>query len=181
MKIRYNAPIILTYTLFCIGVLFVDTLTGHQITRRFFMVYSFPVLSDPVQYFRMFSYIIGHANWSHLAGNFSIILLIGPLLEEKYGSAKLFEMIIFTAVITALLNMILFHSGLLGASGIAFMLILLGSFSNIRAGEIPLTFMIVAALFLGNEVFKSLNSDNISQFSHIIGGIVGAIYGFLRR
>ena len=181
MKIQYNAPVVLTYTLFSIGLLFFDTITGHQITRHFFTVYSSPSFSNPLQYFRMVSYIIGHFNWSHLAGNFSIILLIGPLLEEKYGSGNLLQMIIITAVITAILNMVFFHSGLLGASGIAFMLILLGSFSNIRAGEIPLTFIIVAALFLGNEFFKGLSHDNVSQFSHIIGGTFGALYGFLRK
>lgn len=181
MKIRYNSPVILTYTLLSIGVLCLDMLSGAQITRRFFTVHTISDPSDPLQYFRMVSYILGHANAAHLAGNFSIILLIGPLLEEKYGSARLMEMMIITAVISALLNILIFHSGLLGASGIAFMLILLGSFSNIRSGEIPLTFIIVAGLFLGNEFLGSLKADNISQFSHIIGGILGAAYGFIRH
>lgn len=180
MKIKYNSPVILTYTLICISALLINNLVGIPVIRKYFTVYPVLNVSDPLSYFRLVSHIIGHANWAHLLGNFSIILLIGPLLEEKYGALKLFEMITMTAVITGLLNVFLFSTGLLGASGIAFMLILLGSFSNIKAGEIPLTFIIVAALFLGSEIIKGLGPDNISQFAHIIGGTVGAAYGFFR-
>ncbi len=109
-----------------------------------------------------------------------IILLIGPLLEEKYGSGKLFEMILITAIATGLLNAFLFSNSLIGGSGIAFMLIVLGSFSNIRSKEIPLTFIIIAALFIGSEVTSSLKIDQISQFSHLAGGLIGAGYGFIR-
>lgn len=180
MKIKYNSPVILTFTLISISVLLINNFSGIPLIRNFFTVYPGINFSNPVSFFRLVSHIIGHANWAHLLGNFSIILLIGPLLEEKYGAGKLFEMIFVTALITGLLNSFLFSTGLIGASGIAFMLILLGSFSNIRAGEIPLTFILVAVLFLGGEIIKGLGTDNISQFAHIIGGATGAAYGFFR-
>lgn len=180
MKIKYNSPVILTYALVSIGVLFINNLLYPSLIKQFFAVYPGTRFSDPVQDFRLVSHVIGHANWSHLLGNFSLILLIGPLLEEKYGSLKLFEMVFITALVTGLLNTFLFPTGLLGASGIAFMLILLGSFSNIKTGEIPLTFIIVAALFMGSEIISSLGKDNISQFAHLIGGGIGAVYGFFR-
>jgi hypothetical protein len=109
-----------------------------------------------------------------------IILLVGPLLEEKYGSGKILEMILVTAVSTAWLNAFLFSNSLMGGSGIAFMLILLSSFSNISAREIPLTFIIVTVLFTGSEIASILKPDRISQFSHFAGGLAGAGYGFLR-
>jgi len=110
-----------------------------------------------------------------------IILLVGPLLEEKYGSGKLLEMILITAIATGLLNAFLFSNSLIGGSGIAFMLILLGSFSNIRSKEIPLTFILIAVLFIGSEVISTLKIDQISQFSHLAGGFIGAGYGFIRN
>lgn len=109
-----------------------------------------------------------------------IILLVGPLLEEKYGSGKLLEMILIAAITTAVLNAFLFSNSLIGGSGIAFMLILLGSFANIKSKEIPLTFIITAVLYIGSEVVSSVKIDNISQFSHLAGGCVGAVYGLLR-
>ena len=89
------------------------------------------------------------------------------------------EMIVITALITSLANALFFNNALIGASGIVFMLILLGSFSNFRRGDIPLTFILVAAFFLGKEIIAAFGDDHISQFAHIVGGLVGAGFGFL--
>ena len=134
-----------------------------------------------IDYFQLFSHAIGHQDWAHLLGNFSFILLIGPMLEEKYGSANLLKMMLLTALITGLLNVLLFQSGLRGASGIVFMLILLSSVVNVRRGEIPLTFVLVVLLFLGREITSIFRQDNISQFAHILGGICGGFFGFYQN
>lgn len=177
MKIKYNAPIILTYSILSICVLL---FCSRGILTGYFSSPSYLSFSDSTFYLRLVSHIAGHQDWGHLIGNFMIILLVGPLLEEKYGSGKLLEMIFITAIVTALLNAFLFSTSLLGGSGIAFMLILLSSFSNIRSKEIPLTFIIIAVLFIGNEVVSTLKIDRISQFSHLVGGFIGAGYGFIR-
>ena len=132
----------------------------------------------PEWYFRMLSHVVGHANWEHLFGNFTLILLVGPILEEKYGSRDLMVMMVVTALITGVLQLIFFNSALLGASGIAFMMILLSSFTNSGVGKIPLTFILVVVLFLGREIWSAFENDNISQFTHIIGGVLGAFFGF---
>lgn len=177
MKIKYNSPVILTYAIISLCVL---GFCSDGITARYFSSPTQLAFSNPYFYLRLVSYIAGHAGWPHLMGNLMIILLVGPLLEEKYGSGKLLEMIIITSVATALLNAVLFSSALIGGSGIAFMLILLSSFSNIKAREIPLTFIVIAVLFIGSEVVAILKIDRISQFSHLAGGLTGACYGFIR-
>ena len=58
-------------------------------------------------------------------------------------------------------------------------MILLISFTNIRAGEIPLTFIFVVLLFLAKEFIAIFETNNISEFGHIIGGICGGAFGFL--
>ena len=88
-------------------------------------------------------------------------------------------MMILTALFTAALNIFLFPDGLMGASGIAFMLILLTPFAGAKAGTIPLTFILIAVLYLLQEFFNILKQDNISQFAHIAGGLLGSIFGFL--
>ena len=124
--------------------------------------------------------MIGHANWNHLISNFSFILLIGPILEETYGSLSLLFMMVVTAFITGILNAFLFPTALLGASGIVFMMILLASFTNFNKGEIPLTFILILVLYLGRELFNSFQSNNISEFAHIVGGFFGSLFGFFR-
>ena len=177
MKIKYNSPVILTYSILSICIL---TFCSSGSLAKYFSSPAHLSFLNPYFYFRLVSYIAGHGGWSHLIGNLMIILLVGPLLEEKYGSGKLLEMILVTAIITGLLNAFLFSTSLTGGSGIAFMLILLGSFSNIKSKEIPLTFIIIAVLFIGSEVASTLKIDRISQFSHLVGGFSGAGYGFIR-
>ena len=44
----------------------------------------------------------------------------------------------------------------------------------------PLTFIIVAVLYIGQQVYQGLFvADNISQMGHIVGGLVGSVLGFV--
>lgn len=177
---HYNSPVILTYTFISCFVLLLGVITDHFTTEAFFSAY-FTSYSDPLMYLRLFTHIFGHISWSHFFNNFLLILLIGPMLEEKYGSVVLFKMMMITAFITGLLNVVLFDTALLGASGILFMLVLLGSFVNMKAGRIPLTFILVIGFFIGREIFSAIANpqDNISQLTHVVGGVCGAMFGFM--
>jgi membrane associated rhomboid family serine protease len=177
MRIRYNAPVILTFTLLSTGILIINQVVGG-FTEAFFV--SYPTFNGSIlDFLRLFTHVAGHRNWLHLMSNFSFILLIGPVLEEKHRSGALLVMLMMTALVTGILNIIFFSTGLMGASGIVFMLILLSSFTNIRSGEIPLTFVLIVVLFLAKEFINAFAEDNISQFAHIIGGICGSLFGFI--
>ncbi len=178
MKISYNSPTILTFSFIAVAIQIVASTAFPSISHSFFSVgASFEPLS-PFWYFKLGSHVLGHSGWSHLLGNITYILLLGPLLEEKYGSKNLLWMMMITAVITAIINITLFSTGLLGASGIVFMLILLGSITDIRQGEIPLTFILIAVIFIGNELISIFQDDNVSQMAHIAGGLIGGTFGF---
>lgn len=177
--IYFNAPVIMWMTIISLAVLILDYLTGGFMVRTFA---SFRTrLTDPMQYVRMFSYIVVHANMAHFVGNFMMMLAIGPMVEEKYGSRNLIWFIAITALITGLVNVIFFPGvAKVGASGIVFMMILLASFTNIQQGKLPITVPLVAILYLGNEVLQGIfANDNISQLAHILGGICGAVAGML--
>ena len=178
MKLQYNSPVILTYALLSTAVLIINPFTGGWLMETFFTIYPVIDPAHPLWYLRLFTHVIGHGNWLHLVGNFTFILLIGPILEEKYGSRDLLLMIVVTALITGLLHILFFQNGLLGASGVVFMLILLSSYTNARGG-IPLTFVLIVLLFLGRELIESTRPDQVSQFAHIIGGILGGLFGYL--
>ena len=178
MKITYNSPVILTYALLCTAVMIINNNYIDGIMSLFTVMPDMNY-QNPISYFRLASHVVGHGSWEHLVGNFTFILLLGPMLEEKYGSINLLLMMLITAVVTGLLNVTFFETGLLGASGIVFMFILLSSLTNFRASHIPLTFLLVVSLFLGKEIMMALANDNISQFAHIIGGICGGVFGYL--
>jgi membrane associated rhomboid family serine protease len=102
------------------------------------------------------------------------------MLEDRYGSKTLLLMMFITALVTGILNALLFNHYLLGASGIVFMMILLSSFTNFSQGEIPLTFILVLILYLGVQIFSNQSEENISHFAHFIGGLCGSFFGFFR-
>lgn len=176
MRISYNAPVILTLTFMAAGIrLLCDWMPG--LINYFIAPPVFNVSWS--QYPAFVTHMLGHGSWEHYFGNFSLMLLIGPILEEKYGSKRLLYMILITALLGGLLNATFFDTGLIGASGIVFMMIVLASFVNVRRGTLPLTFLLVLILYIGQEVVQAFSDDNISQFAHIMGGGAGALFGFM--
>ncbi len=179
IKITLNSPIVLGFAFLCLISLLIGLLTGGKSTQTFFMVYRSP-LSSPLTYLRFFTHVLGHSGWEHFIGNMSFILLLGPVLEEKYSSEKLIGVILMTALVTGLICFIFFPNvALCGASGVVFAFILLASFVNFKNGEIPITFILVALIYLGQEIYNGVFvNDNVAQFAHVIGGIVGAVAGY---
>lgn len=179
IKISYNAPITLTFVVICFIATILGVLTGDAMTRVLFMTYR-DSLANPMTFLRFFTHIFGHGGWSHFIGNASYLLLLGPLLEEKYGAKGILMVMGITSVVTALVNYILFpNTGLCGASGVVFAFILLASFTGFKEGELPLTFILVACIFLGQQIIEGVAvRDNISNMAHIVGGIVGAAFGY---
>ncbi|WP_028243915.1 rhomboid family intramembrane serine protease [Pseudobutyrivibrio ruminis] len=180
LRITYNAPVVLSFVLICLVVLIIGYLTGGTSTEKYFMTYHSP-LSNLFTYVRFFTHIFGHGGWEHFINNAAYLLLLGPMLEEKHGSQTLAEIIGITALVTGLVNYIFFPEiALCGASGVVFAFIILASFTGFRDGEIPLTFILVAIIYIGQQVLEGiLVTDNISNMAHIVGGAVGAFLGYV--
>lgn len=182
MKIKYNAPTTLTFTLACALVLALDTLLAPSLAETWFSAPGRGAFrGDSIRDFlRLVTHVVGHADLNHFLSNFAFILLLGPMLELAYGSLTLFIMILITSLVTGVLNTLLFPVGLMGASGVVFMMILLSSFTNFGKGEIPLTFVLIMVLYLGREVLSSFQRNSVSEFAHIIGGLCGSLFGYFR-
>jgi membrane associated rhomboid family serine protease len=182
VKLKYNAPVVLTYALICAAVLILSNTVMRGLVSAWFTAPGRGGFSpgEARSWARLLSHAAGHADWNHLIANFSFILLIGPILEESYGSRPLLLMIAVTALVTGALNALFFPAALLGASGVVFMMILLASFTNFSRGEIPLTFVLVLIIYIGREIFNSFSNDSISEFAHIAGGFCGSLFGFFR-
>ena len=197
-KIQINSPVIIGLFIVSLIALILNALTHGGANRLLFSTYRSSIF-DPLTYIRAFTHILGHSNWTHFMNNFLYILcfntnnncclstsnvalnflLVGPMIEEKYGSTNLLFMVLITAVITAIINTIISRNALLGASGVVFMLIIMGSFVNIQSGKIPITLILVFIFYIINEIISGIfNKDNVSHLSHLIGAICGLIYGF---
>lgn len=179
LKITFNAPVVLSIGAISLIALLLNNMTKGYTNEMFFMTYRSSFV-NPLTYLRFVTHVFGHADWEHFIGNMAYILLLGPILEEKYKSSNIVGVVFITAVVTALVNYFFFPTvALCGASGLVFAFILLVSFTEFRAGEIPLTFILVAVIFIGKEIFQGMFvMDNVSNLSHIIGGIIGSFIGY---
>lgn len=176
-KIEFNAPVTISFSVIAFLALIFGYATLGQSTKMLFTCYK-TAWTDPMQYVRLFTYIFGHKDITHFVNNFTTIILLGPMLEEKYGSKDLAGMIVITALIGGLVNVLFTTTGVLGASGIVFLFIILCSCTSVSDGKIPLTLVLVVAIYIGQEILTGLTvNDNISHLGHIVGGVCGIAFG----
>lgn len=180
ITILYNSPVILTFALLSLLALALGKLTGGWTTQNLFCVYRSP-LSDLLTYPRFFLHVLGNPDFAACCTNIVIMLAVGPMAEERFGSKRLLFAIAVTALVTGLVLWFFFpNAALMGASGVVFMLIVLASFAGVRGGTIPLTLILVLALYLGGEIVQAVTGEaGLQQLTHIAGGVVGVIFGFL--
>lgn len=178
VRISFNSPAILGFSFLCFFALILNLATGGFTNKLLFSVYRSSLLS-PFTYIRLFGHVLGHAGWEHFIGNITLILVVGPLLEEKYGSLNMIFVILSTALVTGAVHFLFFpHVQLLGASGVVFAFILLSSFTSMKEGSIPLTFLLVTTVYIGGQIYDGIFvKDHVSNLTHILGGMVGAGLG----
>lgn len=177
-KIQYNSVLILSYFFISLIALILNSLTSGKTNQVLFSSYRSSPL-NPLTYIRLFTHAIGHTGWHHFSSNFLTMLLIGPMIEEKYGTINLLIMMVITAGITGIINTIISKKTILGASGNVFMLIILSSMVNLEAGKVPLTLILIFFFYIANEIIEGIFvKDNVSHMGHIIGAICGVIFGF---
>ncbi len=180
-RVTYNAPVVLTFALICVGVQLLDMATGGWTGAHLFSVYRASLLS-PLTWVRLFGHVLGHAGWDHLINNLMFLLILGPMIEEKYGSSNTLFVILATALVVGVLQMTCFPAThrLMGASGVVFAFILLASITGMEEGAVPLTFILVALLYISQQVIAAFGPrDSVSQMAHIAGGVVGGGLGIV--
>jgi GlpG protein len=178
-RVEYNSPVILTFSILATIIFFVDDILKINIINTFFVYRGGHSLID---FMRLFLWPLGHGSMDHLLGNITLILLIGPMIEEKYSSKIILILFLATTVIIGFSQTIVFGKGILGASGIVFMLIILTSFTNMKDGKVPLTFIFIAILFLSKEIYNGLFvPNNVSELAHILGAFIGMGYVYIEQ
>ncbi|NLD34654.1 MAG: rhomboid family intramembrane serine protease [Clostridiales bacterium] len=176
--VELSSPVTLGFAGLSLIALLLNGLTGGASNRALFSVYRFRP-GDVLGYLRLVLHVLGHANFAHYAGNMSLLLVLGPMVEKHYGAGRYLIMIVLTALITGLAHIVLSPGTAgLGASGVVFMLIMLSALAGRTGGKVPLTLIVVAVIYLGGELAGGLfGQDNVSQLAHIAGGVCGIIFG----
>lgn len=199
LHISYNAPVTLTFSLLCIVLFILDTFAfkGRLIPIAFTcpgkigstIAFNF---KNPVDYIRLFSHVLGNTSWTSLFLNFAFILLLGPILEERYGSPIVALTIGVAALVTGVFNACLLPTVMTGSGSIVLLMILLASVSSLDKKEVPLTFLFVFILYCAYLMYETYPRSgtesksfghfmqlNIPTFINLAGGVCGSLFGFL--
>ena len=178
IQFDYNSKVIITYLFICLGAWVLNKITNGWSNKTFFSSYRSSPL-NPLTYVRMFTHCIGHKDFDHLVSNFLYILLVGPMIEEKYGSMNLIIMFLITSLVIAIYNIIFSDCSVLGASGNVYMLIVLSSFANISEGKIPITVILIFIFFVLGEAKRTVTERKSKTYhdGHLIGALCGLLFG----
>jgi membrane associated rhomboid family serine protease len=183
VQLRYNAPVTFSFALICVLVMLLDQYVFPGFVGAYLSAPGADFNpSQPAHYFAILLYVFGHESWTHLWNNFLFLLLLGPILEEKYTPKPLMMMMFSTALVTGIFNILMKQPPLVGASSLVFMMIMLVSFARTKAGDIPVSFILIFVLFLLAELTRGAQNTNpaVSNLAHILGGVCGTIFGFLK-
>jgi membrane associated rhomboid family serine protease len=135
------------------------------------------------EWWRLVSPVLVHGSILHLAFNMYFLYLVGPLVEQLYGSARFLVLYVLTAATASVASFLLGPGPSVGASGALFGLcgvLLVGRAlhrpvlqGQQRAIMSQIGFLVVINLVFGFG-FNSLGG-NVDNFAHL-GGLAGGLW-----
>ncbi len=187
----FDSPVVLSFVLISL-VIFIADCASSSFVSSFLacraskgeVPFNF---SSFIDYIRLILYVFGYHSSSDFFITMMVLLLLGPLIEERYGSSIFSLMIFVTSLSGGVLTATLSSENLLGSKGIAFMLIILSFLSEFSKGYIPASCLLSFILFF-MDGFIGLKSDmHFSDFTQysvkvlvlLASGISGSLFGFL--
>lgn len=183
----FDSPLVLVFAFIAIFIMILNSIAMKRGQFGLINFFSAPAsiyakncafnFKNVVHYLRLFLHVLGHTQWTVLVRDLSFILLLGPLLEKTYGTKLLLLMFAVCAFASGVLNVCFVDSMLCGSSGIAFMMILLTAFMNIKKQTVPVSFVLLLFLYIGLSLSKSGGGN--AEIVHLAGGIFGSLFGMI--
>ena len=125
-----------------------------------------------------------HGGLSHLLLNGFALALFGSLLEQIIGS-KRFLFVFFVSGLFASFFSSFFYDSALGASGAIFgvlgTLTVLRPVMTVWVSYMPMPMWVAAIVWALQDIFGIFIPDNIANFAHLGGLVLGLVIGFYFR
>ncbi|CAD7932618.1 unnamed protein product [Amoebophrya sp. A120] len=138
-----DIPFLLLFSLLC---LLVHYYANDDQKMDYFTFYPWELtnVKDYKTYLRIFTQSFAHGNAEHMRQNLTHLMLVGPTAEHQFGAYGLLKLFFWISVSCSVYHLTNGHpdAGQLGCSGFVFALIILHSLIYLKAGRIPLTFVI---------------------------------------
>ncbi len=185
INIDIDAPVTVTFSMISILLFVLDSFVVKGKWTALFM--SSPaaggdflfVPNKVLSYVRLVMYSFSAVSWEVLITNLIFILLLGPSMEERYGSVIIGLMMLVSALFSGVLNACFCKNSIVGCTPIVFMMIFLNSFLSFSKKKIPSSFVLVFILFIVREIFVKNPNGVVGIFIGIAGGLCGSLFAFL--
>lgn len=126
-------------------------------------------------------HIFGHSGWDHFLGNVIYIAMLGPSVEDKFGTIPLAIITILSALIIGTISVIS-NTPCYGLSSVAYMWVILNTFQSDESEGLPITSIILLFVFVLPEAIAIFTkTDNIAHQNHVLGAICGLGFGIATK
>lgn len=188
IPVSYDAPVTLTFVLASIVFFllssyvpfFKDNLSGWILispTKAGDLIFN---VKSPLSYIRMIFYVFGSTeNQLTFFSSLIFILLLGPAMEERYGSVIIGIMMGISTLFSGVLNTCFCDNGLTGCTCIVFMMIFLNAFLSMQKKKIPASFIVLFILFIVRGLMENNPNGSVGIIINICGGLCGSLFAFL--
>lgn len=137
------------------------------------------MISKPASYFRLILYAFSASNFILLLSNLLFLLMLGPAMEERYGSVVIGIMTGVSVLFSGVLNACFCETSLRGCMPVIFMMIFLNSFMSFSKKKIPVSFILIFILYTAKETAGKKLSETVGLIICISGGLCGSLFAFL--
>jgi membrane associated rhomboid family serine protease len=148
------------------------------------------------QWYRVFSHVLVHADWSHLLVNMYVLFVFGKVCEAYFnlyfdGKSTLYFLLLYVSsvIVSSIYSIIKFKNNkyysAVGASGavmaVVFTSIFFDPWNKLWFfGVIPIPGIVFGALYLAYSYYMGKkNIDNIGHDAHFTGALFGMVFPIL--
>lgn len=182
----YDSPVSQSFVIFTVFLFLLDIIFFKlKINSNFLLsptaksgVLPF-AFGDIKTWFRLFLYVFGGTDKVLLFTNLLFIVLIGPSMEERYGSFIIGIMFLVSTFFTGVLNSCFCKNSLAGCSNVVFTLLILNALSYFKKQTVCATSVSMVLLFICREFFISNVNGVLGTIIILAGGLCGSLLAFL--
>ena len=185
-KFVYDAPVTLSFALAVLAIFLLDTFAFKgKLTSQWLLsptsaegILPF-AFSDFHSIIRLFFHVFGCGDSPFLLCNMIFVLLLGPAMEERYGSVIIGIMIFVAALFSGVLYACFCKLPACGAEPVVFMLILLSTMMHLSRSKISASSIAVIILFVCMQALRKNPNGAIGVIIIAAGGLCGSLFAFL--
>lgn len=185
-NVSFDAPVTITFAILSLALFLISTYLlkdkagGLLLASATKSGGTMPfAASNATSYFRTFLYVFGGKEISAVIFNLIFILLLGPSLEEYYGSILVAVCYFITAVFAGVLNACFCSTSLQGCSCIVMMMIFLSALVSVSKHKMPVSSVLVLILCIVNIVLTEKAGGLAGIFINIVAGLCSSLLAFI--